>query len=253
MKRFLLAAAVTLLGAGCAARIAPPESAAAGSRPPDAAWAEVLSRFVDDAGRIDFTGLAKSPSDLDATLAWIARVSPASDPGSFPTPQSKLAYYVNAYNAIAMYDVIRSSFPPDLNAVKVRFFYKNRFQVGGEYISLYALENKVIRPMGDPRIHFALNCMARGCPRLPREPFRADELDAQLEREANEFFREERNVQLDPSAATVRLSQILEFYTEDFLKAAPSLIEYVNRYRDEKIPAGWKVGFIPYDWTLNQR
>lgn len=253
MKRLPLAVALTLLGAGCAARIPPPRSAADASRPPEAAWVNVLSRFVDDAGRIDFTGLAKSRSDLDAYLAWVARVSPASDPASFPTPHSRLAYWINAYNAVAMYDVILSNFPPDLNAVKVRFFYKNRFQIGGEYISLYALENRVIRPLGDPRIHFALNCMARGCPRLPREPFRAEELDAQLEREANEFFREERNVQLDPTGRTVRLSQILEFYTVDFLKAAPSLIDYANRYRDEKIPADWKVEFIPYDWTLNQR
>jgi len=253
MKRLVLAVALTLLGAGCATRIPPPRSAADTARPPEAAWENALSRFVDDAGRIDFRGLAKSSSDLDAFLAWVARVSPDSDPTSFPTPQSKLAYWINAYNAIAMYDVIQSNFPPDLNGVKVRFFYKNRFELGGRSISLYALENRVIRPLGDPRIHFALNCMARGCPRLPREPFRAAELDAQLERETNEFFREDRNVQLDPTGRTVRLSQILQFYTADFLKVAPSLIDYVNRYRDEKVPASWKVEFIPYDWTLNQR
>jgi len=47
------------------------------------------------------------------------------------------------------------------------------------------------------------------------------------------------------------LSQILQFYTEDFTKKASSLIAYVNQYREDKIPAGWKVEFIPYDWTLN--
>jgi len=103
----------------------------------------------------------------------------------------------------------------------------------------------------DPRVHVALNCMARGCPRLPQEPFEADKLDAQLDRQAKEFYNEKRNVDPQPDKQTVRLSQILQFYTEDFTKKAPSLIAYVNKYRDDKIPAGWKVDFIPYDWILN--
>ncbi|HTD53187.1 MAG TPA: DUF547 domain-containing protein, partial [Thermoanaerobaculia bacterium] len=131
--------------------------------------------------------------------------------------------------------------------------YKNRFELGGRYISLYALENQVIRPMGDPRVHVALNCMARGCPRLPREPFTAAELDRQLDRQAREFFNETRNVELSPEKQTVRFSQILQFYTGDFVKKAPTLIAYANQYREEKIPADWKVDFIPYDWVLNKQ
>src|SRR5206468_7312890 len=131
---------------------------------------------------------------------------------------ARLAYYINAYNALAMYNVLESGMPKDLNAVKVRFFYRNRLGIGGEQMSLYDLENKIIRPMGDPRVHFALNCMVRGCPRLPREPFEADKVDAQLDRQAKEFYNEKRNVDLQPDKQTVRLSQILQFYTEDFTK-----------------------------------
>ena len=38
-------------------------------------------------------------------------------------------------------------------------------------MSLYTLENDVIRPLGDERVHFALNCMVVSCPRLPRVAF----------------------------------------------------------------------------------
>jgi hypothetical protein len=135
----------------------------------------------------------------------------------------------------------------------VRFFYRDRLLLGGERTSLYALENAVIRPMGEPRVHFALNCMARGCPRLPRVPFLADRLDVQLDDAARLFFSESRNVVLDRATRTVRFNEILRFYTRDFLEKAPSLIAYVNRYRPEPIPADWKVEFIPYDWTLNRQ
>src|SRR5260370_4891106 len=247
MKRNLWLRAVLLLSSACASRVAPPAMPAPEAAEAEKAWVNSLSRFVEEKGRMDFRGMAHSPSDLETYLARVAERGPES----FSTREAKLAFCINTYNAVAMYDIIKSNFPPDLDKVKVTFFYKNRFEIGGRYISLYDLENKVIRPMGDPRVHVALNCMARACPRLPREPFEADKVDAQLDRQAKEFYNERRNAGPQPDKQAVRLSQILQFYTEDFTKKAPSLIAYVNQYREDKIPAGWKVEFIPYDWTLN--
>ena len=105
----------------------------------------------------------------------------------------------------------------------------------------------------DPRVHFALNCMVKGCPRLPREPFEASRLDAQLDAAARLFFSEARNVELRPEKKVVRFSEILRFYPKDFLARAPTLIAYANQYRVEKIPTDWKVEFIPYDWKLNKQ
>lgn len=241
-----------LAAAACSVRVPPPKTPAAGADPRKA-WASVLSRSVDDTGKIDFVGISKDRADLDTFVAWVASTSPATAPNAFPNKEAKLAYYVNAYNALAMYNVLASGMPKDLNAVKVRFFYSSKLMIGGQEMSLYDLENKVVRPMGDPRVHFALNCMVRGCPRLPREPFRADQLDMELEACAQYFLNESRNVQVDADKQTVRFSQILQFYTEDFLKKAPSLIAYANRYREAKIPETYKVEFIPYDWTLNQK
>ena len=95
--------------------------------------------------------------------------------------------------------------------------------------------------------------MVVGCPRLPRSAFTADMLDRQLDLAAQTFVGEARNVSVDPSRREVELSAIFEFYTKDFLDAAPTLIDYVNRYRIEKIPADIKVRFFDYDWTVNDR
>lgn len=96
--------------------------------------------------------------------------------------------------------------------------------------------------------------MSVGCPRLPNVPFTAEALDKQLDQEARRFFSEPRNLQLEAERKTVRLSEILKFYTEDFLQRSPGLIAYVNRYVPEKIPEGYEVEFIDYDWTIrNQR
>lgn len=218
---------------------------------PREAWARVLRTHVDEQGRVNFTALAQQPDDLERYVAWVYTVSPQTQPLLFPTPQHVLAYHLNAYNALAMYAVIESGIP-ESNAGfgKVRFFFLRRVRVGGESMSLRTYENEAIRPLGDPRVHFALNCMSLGCPRLPREPFEAATLEKQLEREARLFFSEARNLRVHVADKTVELSEILNFYPDDFLAQAPSLIAYVNRYRKTPIPDDYAVRFIPYDWTI---
>ena len=93
--------------------------------------------------------------------------------------------------------------------------------------------------------------MSVGCPRLPREPFAAARLEEQLDREARRFFGEARNLQIDRKRDIARVSEILKFYTDDFLRKSPSLIAYIDRYAPEKVPEGYAVTFIEYDWTLN--
>lgn len=250
MRRRFSLASVLLLLSGCAVHVRPNRQISPALGAPEAAWTRVLDRFVDDRGRIDFRAIAKEPDDLAAYVAWLADVGPESRPAQFPTHADRLAYYINAYNALAMNAAVHSGrLPQD----KVRFFVLTSVELDGRKISLYSLENSVIRPLGEPRIHFALNCMVRGCPRLPREPFSAPTLDQQLEREAKRFLNEDRNVAVDLASGTVSLSSILKWYKGDFLQKASSLVEYVSAYRETPIDPSFDVRFLPYDWTLNQR
>ncbi len=220
----------------------------------EALWTRVLTRHVDDAGHVDFSGLTQDHAGLDRVVAFIATVDPVSQRERFPDRASRVAFYINAYNALAMYGVVQAGVPESLSGLrKFKFFYLRKFAVGGKAISLYAFENDVIRPLGEERIHFALNCMAVSCPRLPRTAFSAGALEQQLDAAARTFIVEKRNVSVDPVRGEVWLSAIFDFYTKDFLDHAPSLIAYVNRYRTEPIPSEFKVRFFDYDWTVNDR
>jgi hypothetical protein len=216
-------------------------------------WASVLERFVDEYGRVDFEGIAQAPADLDSAVAYIASTSPESNPSLFANREAMLAYYVNAYNALAMFNVVDSGISGSLTGPqKFRFFWVKRFKVGGRPMSLYALENDVIRPMGDERVHFVLNCMSVGCPRLPRTPFSSANLTRSCRRRTQlPFFSEKRNLTILSDASEVKVSEILKFYCEDFLRTSPDLTAYINGYLAAKIPNGYKVEFIDYDWTVN--
>ena len=218
-------------------------------------WSSVLTRFVDEQGRTDFDALATNRRGLDEFVAYVAGVSPATSPELFPRRADVLAYHLNAYNALAMKGVLDAGVSDGFTGFFKRqmFFRVRKVTVGGRRMSLSTYENDVIRPLGELRVHFALNCMVRSCPRLPQEAFSADELDAQLETAAREFLNDTRHVRVDAAARVVRLSSIFDFYTEDFAPDGKreSLIAYVNRYRDEPIDPAFAIEFIPYDWTLN--
>ncbi len=210
----------------------------------------------------------------------IATYSPDSHPDLFPNKEHKLAYWINAYNAAVIKTVL--SYYPITSVLDVKqpavffflsdksgFFVFQRLMFGGKATSLYYLENGVIRKrFGDPRIHFALNCAALGCPRLPRQSFSGEALDHQLENETRLFLAEERNFKIDHHEKTIYLSSIFQWYEEDFLSwyhnrfpgHPASLIKYIalyltpektaelNKYGDD-----YPVRFVPYDWQLNDQ
>src|ERR1700737_832067 len=107
-------------------------------------------KFVNGRGEVDFRALARDRVDLDTFLDFVAHAGPRSDPGSFTNREAKLAYYINSYNALAMFNVVDSDFPSSLSGLtKLKFFGWKRVSVDGTHMSLYTLENDLIRPLGD--------------------------------------------------------------------------------------------------------
>lgn len=220
-------------------------------------YARVLQRHVNDQGEVDFAALRDDASDagwpaLTHYLRSIASTPLHATAAQSQARQASLAHMINAYNALSMANVVLSGIPPThAGFAKLRFFVLRKFEIGGQALSLYAFENDIIRKLDEPRSHFALNCSAVSCPVLPRTPFTAANLPAELERETRAFFARPENLKIDAAARTVYFNEILKFYTEDFAPAhAATLIAYAQRYTDQHIPADYAVAFRPYDWTV---
>lgn len=220
-------------------------------------WQKVLTNFVDDQGRVNFKGLASNPADLITFVAATQQVSPQTHPGLFASRAQTLAYHINAYNAQAMYGILDRDIPKDISglAKQASFFRFRGILLGGKKTNLYHYENKVIRPLDEPRLHFALNCMVRDCPRLPRQAFTEANLEQMLDSVSVEFLNKDKYVLVDQNKKTVWVSKIMDFYTKDFVPSgkADDLIGYINLYRNNKIPADYRVKYKKYDWTVNQQ
>jgi hypothetical protein len=249
-----MALALALLG-GCATLVAAPAVPAPGPQAAQNAkdaWTRVLEEFVNDRGEVNFQALSRNRGDLDLVVRHVADTPLAS----LPEGPVRLAHMINAYNALSMFNVLESGIPAThAGWNKVSFFVLRRLEIGGQTMSLRSFENDVIRPytrsLDDPRVHFALNCMAVSCPVLPRTPFTAEALDAELERETRAFFARPENLRIDAASRTVWLSELFDFYREDFVpRPAASLLEYANRHAPQPTPLDFTVRFTPYDWTI---
>jgi hypothetical protein len=168
----------------------------------------------------------------------------------FPRDDDRLAFWINAYNAATLDQVLRRWPIRSVHDHKLSFFVVTRYRVDGRPLSLYAIENDIVRrQFADPRVHFALNCASIGCPRLPAEPFDGATLQAQLERETTRFLNEPRNVAVENGSLV--LSEIFSWYADDF---PPDAVAWVRARRpDLDPPEGAKATYRPYDWALNDQ
>lgn len=218
-------------------------------------WASVLGTYVDTQGRVDFHGIAAKPEALRKVVDVIAQYGPDSHPQDFQDPNVVMAYHINTYNALAMQGVIDRDIPKGFTSIfkRASFFLLRDVVIAGKETNLYHYENKVIRPLGEPRSHFALNCMVKDCPRLPQQPFTAENLDAELDAASVEFFGKPIHLNIDHNKKRIYISSILKFYTEDFVASGKKkdLPNYINQYLSQPLPEGYKLKYIDYDWRIN--
>ena len=131
--------------------------------------------------------------------------------------------------------------------------------VGGKTYSLSQMEHEVLRPMGEPRIHFAIVCASRGCPRLLNQAYTADRLEQQLSENARDFFAKSSNIQYDVGGKTIKISSIMDWFATDFGKSAAEQMKYIAPYLPNeggKQLAGSgaaRVSYLEYDWSLNDQ
>jgi len=230
-------------------------------------WSDVLSRFVDESGRVDYEALATDRVALDRFVAAIQSTGPTSRPELFQNDDERLAYYINSYNAL-VFEGVLSRGPEKVSVWRgglisgYKFFAAMKVTIDGKKTSLKKLEDKVIREgFKDPRIHAALNCASIDCPRLPQKPFDPGNLEADLDAAMQEFVGSTNHVRLDEASGVVYLSKIFDWFRDDFLDdereagtEKPNLIDYVNRFRADAppIPRDYAVRFLEYDKRLNR-
>ena len=241
-RRLALAAGL-LLGRGAAPAVAAPPA------PLPQVTSAYFAKFVDENGNVNYGAIKRNPLELKA----LVKRYETFDASAAPAPDRE-AFYLNAYNVMVINEVVAHY--PAASVQKIAgFFDKNQVTVAGEKMTLNDLEAKKLRePFHDPRVHFALVCGAKGCPRLSRQAFVGNQVDAQLTVQARKVLQDPRFIRVNDADKKVQISEIFKWYESDFKASGKTGPAYINQFRDGKtIPATYAVEYYPYDWALNDR
>ena len=221
----------------------------------------------------------------------------------------KKAFFINIYNCLILHaiawDCNKSIFGE--KAGRLFFYGCSSYRIGPYVYSLNDIEHGILRnnkisPVPnsnpqfhendprisyimktlDPRLHFALNCGAKGCP--PIAVYKAESIDKQLNRAAKGFLKNiiinktnnisnidtNSNSNSNSDATnngnityTIRLSMILLWYGNDFGNDNMEMFKYIVQYMDGENATLLNeiiemndtnrvvVEFEPYNWTVN--
>jgi hypothetical protein len=206
--------------------------------------------------RVDYAGLRGEP-EWKTLIAELATVDPAALKGR----DDVLAFWINAYNIFAIDLIVRN--PPvesikDLGSFFSPVWKKEAGRLADRSYTLDEIEHRILRKMGEPRIHGAIVCASISCPNLRREPYLAERLDAQLADNMRAWLaRPEKGLSIDRAGNALRISPIFDWFEADFATQG-GVMAVVTRYAPEADHA-WlaqhgtsaRIGYFDYDWRLN--
>jgi hypothetical protein len=189
-------------------------------------------------------------ADFKQVRVWLAHYSKEA----LVTQSQQLAFYLNAYNILAM-EKVAQNWPlkslRGLGNFLVPVWTHDAGKLCGEDMTLRILEHEILRSLGDPRIHFALNCASMSCPDLRFEPYAADRIDAQLDEQSRIFLTQIRKG-IQVTENEVVLSPLFDWFDEDF-EAGGGVQPFVEKYAPVGLlPANWEIDdYLNYDWSVN--
>ena len=231
-----------------------------------ARWTAVLAQHVHG-DRFDYAALRLDRTPLDDYIIQLRVVG--ADQLAGWTREQRYAFWINAYNAHVV-QLVMDNYPlesiKDLGGLfspvwKKRFIKLKALHPGGsgKELSLNDIEHEILRPrFKDARVHAAINCASIGCPPLRSEAFVAERLDEQLDGQVRQWLADSNRNQYEPQEATLRVSEIFDWFEEDFERDAGSVRKWIARYAPPE-EVEWlratkqvRVKYLNYSWKLNE-
>ncbi|MDO8261685.1 MAG: DUF547 domain-containing protein [Gallionella sp.] len=199
----------------------------------------------------DYAAILNS-REFDKLVGGLESFSPEELRGREET----LAFWINVYNIFAV-KLVRDHFPvtgiKDVGSIFSPVWSAPAGKVGGKTYSLNDIEHKILRPMNEPAIHFAIVCASVSCPDMRPEAYTVSALNGQLKSQINRFLENrEKGMRVDRENKTVFLSMIFDWYEKDFAGTG-GIIGFLNSEPggSRNIPADYKIKYLPYNWDLN--
>jgi hypothetical protein len=227
------------------------------------AWAGFLDRFrrpgPQGVARVAYAAVDGAASaDLRGYLDRLA-----ATPVSSLDRAEQFAFWVNLYNALTV-RVVLDHWPVEtIRDIDISPGLFANGPWGAELVTVEAtglslddIEHRILRPIWrEPRIHYAVNCAAVGCPDLAAEPFTAANTERLLAVGARAYVGDPRGVRVAGGDRLV-VSSIYRWFAEDFGTGWPAgVLDHLRRWAPPETAAllagRSRIDDHAYDWSIN--
>jgi hypothetical protein len=206
-------------------------------------WDQMLEKYVDTLGQVDYQNWLTEKDQLDAYLQTLEKLPPLEQ----ASKEAKLAYWINAYNALTV-QLILENYPLKSIRDLDKPWDTICFQLKGKSYTMGAIEHEILRKMNEPRIHFAINCASASCPQLLNQAYREKQLETQLTERTRVFLMDTTKNKLQTDR--IELSRIFLWFGNDF-GSKEERLEFISNYSGMNLERP-KIDYLPYDWSLNE-
>lgn len=205
---------------------------------------QLLKLYVSKDGVVNYKGFIQNKEKLHDYIEILG----SNIPTNLWTKEDSLAFWMNAYNAMTI-DLIISHYP--LKSIKdIKDPWMQRlWMLGDKLYNLDEIEHQILRKMGDPRIHFGINCASFSCPPLLNEAFISEKVNSQLQSLSINFVNDPLRNTIN--ADEIEVSKIFSWFSNDF-KTNGSLTDFLNLYSRNKIKPNAQIRYKDYNWNLNE-
>nr|WP_246480247.1 DUF547 domain-containing protein [Motiliproteus sediminis] len=173
-----------------------------------------------------------------------------TDPSTLSGANAKKAFYINAYNILAI-DLVLKHWPVesirDIGSWIRPVWRREAGKIAGEPVTLHQVEHEILRPMGDPRIHMAIVCASLSCPDLAARPYRGSALEQQLDHQTRLFLSNPKKGAAERGEA-LAISKIFDWFAADF-ESGGGVRAWLRRYG--VMSEADTLRYLPYDWRVN--
>jgi len=205
-------------------------------------WDGMLKKFVSPSGQVNYKEWVKEQENIENYLFTLAQFPPTERTSA----AAQLAYWINAYNALTV-QLILKHYPVKSIKDIDNPWDTACFTVKGKEYTLGAIEHELLRKMGEPRIHFAINCASVSCPKLLNEAYLEKKMELQLTEATRSFLKDtSKNV---ITQKQLKLSRIFLWFGKDFGSKSERL-DFIAKAVGLPLESP-KIEYLPYDWNLN--
>lgn len=206
--------------------------------------------------------------DISKHMEMLKNADPDKLDDELDTDEKRLAFWINVYNGYTQYFLKKD--PSGYQSDRNEYFKKEQIYIAGFDVAFNDIEHGVLRRGAtiwskgvvripfrndfvnkfkvdkvDYRIHFALNCGAKSCPKVSVYlPSRTNE---QLDKATAAYLKQE--AEYDKKEDLLKLPALMTWFSQDF-GSREDKRDIAREYKVIPEAADPKIEYKDYDWTM---